>query len=220
MTWTADTGAKSMLVYQDPSPLASKAIKYVEGGNKVTISDEAFAGKTVKFAIQAYPDVYPGDSEQDKIDNAIASEQGSPLSEWIEVTFPYKIPAKPTNFTYSDVTPTGFKATWDKADDALSWVLQQSPMGLDDVKQFVLLDSEVQDQALGQIGYYEVNEAIVTDNRFPGTTRGFSLIAFPKTFEGKTIEEKINNAMASKLGSVRSEVFTIDFPKEETDTKG
>lgn len=91
MDWKAVNGAKSYLVFQDPGTLDEAAVLYVET-NAATITNEKFAGKTVQFAVKALPETFEGKDNAEKIKNALASEKGSEMSEWIQAVFPAETP--------------------------------------------------------------------------------------------------------------------------------
>lgn len=169
--------------------MAAKGIKYTET-NSATIEDETFAGTTQEITVIAIPEKAEGETEQEKIDKALANPNKSEPSDTITVTFPMKPPAKPTGFKTTDIGYNFADFTWTAPSGAQSYTIEQEGKA---------------------IKYIETNKITITDETFNGKTIKFTVTAYPRKYTGKDEAEEIKNAQNSGEASPKSDVLSVEF---------
>lgn len=167
----------------------SKGIKYTET-NSAKISSDDFAGTTQLFSAVAFPKTFEGETEQEQIDEALASGLASEASETIEVKFPLKPPAKPTGLKSSNISYNKTDLAWSASADAQAYTVWQDGKA---------------------IKYVEGTSITLTDEDFDGKTINFSVVAYPKKYTGANEQEQIDNALKSNEGSVKSDDLSVTF---------
>lgn len=207
LSFKAPTGAKAYTISQN-----GKVIKYLLTSNAnvtVTLENEEFDGKTFKFDVTAYPRGYDGANEQEQINNALASGEGSPKSDELSVTF-LERPIIPTNLRLEGLTSEYVKILWDAGSaKGKAWLGHRNNDGDTDPKKATILD-------------YDENKEIILTPDYVGvkSLAGMTIIVYLQEFnipgEGANDQEKADwlNNSGKALGSEWSEPIEIKFPEK------
>lgn len=160
-------------------------------------------GQNKKYFVKASYKKFTGATNQDKVDNAIASNTLGQASDPVPVQFLADAPEAPTELASSDVTTKDFKLTWVQNEGeytAVSWV--------------VFLGNDMSTP----LKYVETKEALLSDDSWVGKKEQFSVGAFPMKTTG-TPEEQMQKAVTSGRMSPLSAPLDVQFKSSKKTVK-